>query len=128
MIVASEALVAATIARLKAVTALAGVHEDAPIQASRPYATVAAGPEVDWSHKTGLGREVRLAVTVRDAGERPERLRRLMAAVETEMADLETTAGWTIVTATFLRSRIVATDKAGWAGVLDYRMRMLATP
>lgn len=125
---AGEVLTAAAIARLARIRVLAGVHEGAPIQAARPYATVETGPEVDWSHKTGLGREVRLAVTVRDQGERPERLRMLLAAAEAEMSDLAPASGWTIVTLSFLRSRIVAEGRTGWAGVLDYRARMLATP
>jgi hypothetical protein len=36
-----------------------------------PYAIVETGPEIDWSHKSGAGRELRLAVTLRDKGERP---------------------------------------------------------
>lgn len=71
MTTAGEALTAAATARLKPLASLAGVHEAAPIQAARPYATVEAGPETDWSHKTGLGREVRLAVTIRDAASGP---------------------------------------------------------
>lgn len=125
---AGEALTAAATVRLATIASLSGVHEAAPIQAAFPYATVEAGPEADWGHKTGIGREVRLVVTIRDKGERPERLRKLMSAGETAMTELEPLADWTVVSLIFLRSRIVAEGKGGWAGVLDYRARMLAAP
>jgi hypothetical protein len=128
MTTASEVLTAAAMTRLATIASLAGVHEIAPVQAARPFATVEAGSEIDWSHKTGFGREVRLAVTIRDKGERPERLRRLMGAAEAAMVELGPADDWTVVTLTFLRSRIVAEGKGGWAGILDYRVRMLAAP
>lgn len=51
-----------------------------------------------------------------------------MGAAEAALAGLEPGEGWTVVTLVFLRSRIVAEGKGGWAGVLDYRARMLAAP
>ncbi|MDQ8757845.1 DUF3168 domain-containing protein [Sphingosinicella sp. LHD-64] len=128
MISAGEALLAAAIQRLRSVKGLTGVHERAPVQAAFPHATVEVGPEVGWGHKTGLGRELRLAVIVRDKGERPERLRRLMDAAEAAVGEVEPLPeGWQIVTLNFLRSRTVR-DGTSWAGVLDFRARMLAAP
>jgi hypothetical protein len=125
---AGEALVNAAAARLAGVAELTGVFDARPWQAAHPYATVDAGAETDWSHKTGAGREVRLAITIRDKGERPERPRRLIAAAENAMAGLAGEAGgWRIVSLVFLRSRIVADGRDGWIGAIDYRVRMLAT-
>ncbi|HEX8668175.1 MAG TPA: DUF3168 domain-containing protein [Allosphingosinicella sp.] len=126
---ASEALVAAATAALQGVPDL-GIHGGPPLQAAVPHAIVEAGPETDWGHKSGAGRELRLAVTVRDRGERPERLRRLMGEAEAAVAAVSTLAGWQLVSLRFVRSRIAAPAKGGaeadWAGVIEYRARMLA--
>ena len=66
-------------------------------------------------------------MTLRDAGEPPERLRRLMGEAEAAMAGLGGAVGaWRIVTLAFLRSRLVPDAQRRWTGVIDYRARMLA--
>ena len=124
---AGGALAAAAKARLAGVAGLNGVFDVRPWQAAHPYAIVDAGVEIDWSHKTGAGREVRLAIAIHDKGERPERLRRLIAAAEGAMDGLAGPAeGWRIVSLAFLRGRVVADGRDGWIGAIDYRARMLA--
>ncbi len=123
---AGEALAEAVTAALRPIAGLTGIYEGAPIQAAPPYALVEAGPELDWSHKSGVGREVRLAVVLRDQGERPTRLRRLAADVEAALGGLSAVAGWRLVTFRFVRSMIVAPGAGRWALTLDYRARMLA--
>jgi len=123
---ASEALVAAAMVALGDVAELNGVYDGPPIQAASPYALVDAGPESDWSHKSGTGRELRLAVTIRDQGERPARLRALMRAAEDAIAGLDGEIdGWRLVTLVFLRGRMLREPGAAWAGAIDYRARML---
>ena len=57
-----------------ALTALeiTGVFDGPPARASFPYVVIDAGMESDWSHKSGEGREVLVAVTVWD--DQPSRL------------------------------------------------------
>lgn len=127
---AGTALQSAAAAALRAIEDL-GVYEGPPVQAAVPYAVVEAGPEMDWSHKSGTGRELRLAVTIHDRGERPARLHALMEQAEAALAGLGTVpGGWQLVTFRFLRSR-VAPPTAGapsgqWTGLIEYRARMLA--
>ncbi len=124
---AGAALAAAAKARLAGIAELSGAFEVRPWQAAHPYATVDTGAETDWSHKTGRGREVRLAIAIRDRGERPDRLRRLIAAAEGAMAaPLQETEGWRTVSLAFLRGRIVPDGRDGWIGTIDYRVRMLS--
>ena len=124
---AGHALAAVAKARLAGVAGLNGVFDVRPWQAAHPYATVDAGAQTDWSHKTGAGREVRLVIAIHDKGERPERLHGLIAAAEGAMDGLEGLAGgWRIVSLVFLRGRIVADGRDGWIGTIDYRARMLA--
>jgi hypothetical protein len=126
---ASEALVAAATAALQGVAGL-GIHGGPPLHAGLPHAVIEAGPETDWSHKSGAGREVRLAVVLHDRGERPDRLRRLIGEADGALAVVTAVEGWQLVSLRFLRSRIVAPSRGGaeadWAGVIEYRARMLA--
>lgn len=123
---AGETLVAAAMAALDGAAGIGTVHDGAPLQAVLPYALVECGPESDWSHKTGEGRELRLAVTVRDGGERPRRLRALMSGAEAAIEELPAELdGWRLVSLSFMRSRTVAEGRGKWAGVSEYRARML---
>jgi hypothetical protein len=125
---AGAALRAAAIARVEALE-LGGVYPGPPLQAVFPYAIVECGPEADWGHKSGRGRELRLAVILRDAGEQPDRAQALAAIVETALEAGLDVEGWRLVTLALLRSRTVADGRggqAGWAVTIDYRARMLA--
>ncbi|HYI39275.1 MAG TPA: DUF3168 domain-containing protein [Allosphingosinicella sp.] len=124
---AAAALRAAAIEALEALE-LGGVYPGPPLQAAFPYALVECGPEVDWGHKSGRGRELRLAVTLRDSGERPERAQAFAEVAEAVLeAGLEI-EGWRLVTLALVRARTLAEGRGGrmgWAVALDYRARML---
>ncbi len=123
---AGEALATAAAAALGGVAGLNGVYDGPPLQAAFPYALVEAGPESDWSHKSGEGRELRLAVTIRDKGERPARLRALMAIAEAALGGIPVElGGWRLVNLVFLRSRMLRSNDAAWSGVAEFRARML---
>jgi hypothetical protein len=130
MSAAGAPLQAAVGARLRSLGGFA-VYDGPPVQATAPYALVEAGPESDWSHKSGAGRELRLAVTLHDRGEKPARLRALMAAVEESLGggavEIE---GWQLVSLHFVRSRVVPPAAGApnglWAAVIEFRARLLA--
>lgn len=126
---AGTALAAAAAEALRAVDGL-HVFEAPPLQACVPYAVVQAGAETDWGHKSGAGREVRLALVLVDKGERAERLRGLMDAAEAAVAAVGAVAGWQLVSLRLLRSRIVPPKKgapdASWTAAAEWRARMLA--
>lgn len=124
---AGAALRAAAIETLKSLE-LGGVYPGPPLQAAFPHALVECGPETDWGHKSGRGRELRLAVTLRDSGERPERAQAFAEVAEAALeAGLEV-EGWRLVTLALVRARTVAEGRGGrmgWAVALDYRARLL---
>jgi hypothetical protein len=127
---AGETVAARAVAALKAIGGL-GVYDAPPIQAVAPYAVVETGPESDWGHKSGEGRELRLALTLWDRGERPVRLRALTRAAEAALESVEGHAeGWQIVSLHFLRERAVPprapAPNALTASVVEYRARLLA--
>ena len=125
---AGTALKAAAIEALQALE-LGGVYPGPPLQAAHPHAVVECGPEADWGHKSGPGRELRLAVTLRDSGERPERAEAFADVAEAAVeAGLEV-EGWRLVTLALVRRRTVAEGRGGgarWAVAIDWRARMLA--
>lgn len=123
---ADAELQAAALAALQEVAELGGVYDGQPLQAVVPYAVVEPGRETDWGHKNGAGREIRLAVTIRDGGERPARLRRLMVEAEAALSGISAVAGWQLVTMNFLSSRVAKDRQSGWIGLVEFRARLLA--
>ena len=125
---AGTALQASAIEALAALE-LGGVYPGPPIQAASPHAVVECGPESDWGHKSGRGRELRLAVTLRDSGERPERAQAFADAAEAALQPGLEVTGWLLVTLALVRRRTVADGRrggAGWAVAIEFRARMLA--
>lgn len=121
---AGDALQSAAVAALRGIGGL-GVCEGPPVQAAFPHALVEVSPESDWSHKSGEGREVRLAAILRDKGESPARLKALMEAAETAIGGIDAGPGWQLVTLRFVRSRSSRDQKGIWTGVIEYRARVL---
>lgn len=125
--VLGEALVAALTAHRGVAQLVTAVFDAPPVRAARPYAEVAEALLTDWSTKDMAGREGRVAIVLRDAGERPVRLRELAgevdAAVEALPRDLP--GGWRIASLVPVRSRIVREGEGLWAGTNEYRVRML---
>ncbi|MET1113253.1 MAG: DUF3168 domain-containing protein [Allosphingosinicella sp.] len=125
---AGAALATAAIEALAALE-LGGVYPGPPLQAAYPHAVVECGPETDWGHKSGAGRELRLAVILRDSGERPERAQAFADVVESAIAAGLDVEGWRLVTLALVRRRTVAEGRggrAGWAVAIDSRARLLA--
>ncbi len=123
---AGQALVEAALAVLRTVDGLNGVHDGPPLTAAFPYATVETGPENDWSHKSGEGRELRLSILVRDKSERPARLRTLIAAVESKAGTIgPDLAGWRLVNLVFVRGSMLRGTDAAWTAAIEFRARLL---
>ena len=125
---AGAMLQAAAIESLEALD-LGGVYPGPPLQAAFPHAIVECGAETDWGHKSGRGRELRLAVTLRDSGERPDRAQAFAEVAEATIEAGLDPDGWRLVTLALLRRRSFAESRggrAGWAVTIEYRARMLA--
>lgn len=123
---AGQALAEAVMAALRALEGLNGAYDGPPLGAACPYAVIEAGPESDWSHKSGDGREVRLSIQVHDKGERPGRLRALVAEIEAiVMQTVPELAGWRLVNLVFVREAMLRNTGAAWTTAIDYRARLL---
>ena len=125
---AREELHAAVCAALGEVLAPVAVFDAPPVRGGVPCVVVEEPILIDWSTKDFAGREGRIAVLIRDEGERPVRLRAMTALTEYTIEAMPAAlgGGWRIVTLTMLRSRILR-SAAGWTGMSEFRVRMLRT-
>ena len=121
---AGGALQAALASALAAQPQLTGIYDGPPARASFPYAVIDAGSESDWSHKSGGGREVLVALTLWD--EEPVRLAELADSIEALADALGQVVGWQLVTMQLLRRRTVRDVAGPWATAIDFRARLLA--
>lgn len=121
---AGAALQAALAASIGAVTELTGVFDGPPARAAFPYAAIDASTEADWSHKSGSGREVLIAVTLWD--DQPARLQSLADLVEAKVVATTVGTEWQLVNLTLIRRRTIRDVAGPWATAIDFRARMLA--
>jgi len=121
---AGAALQTAAVSALAGVSGLAGMFDGPPARAAYPYAAIDASVESDWSHKTGTGREVLLAVTLWD--DQPERLQDLADLVEAGVLAVAKTDAWQLVSLVLTRRKTLRDVAGPWASALNFRARMLA--
>ncbi|MEG3084328.1 DUF3168 domain-containing protein [Sphingomonas sp. PB2P12] len=117
-------LQAALVARLNAVLDVSVF--DAPlVRGGLPYAVVDEPVLSDWSTKTWVGREGRVMLTLFDGGERPVRLRTLLAVAEEalEALDPDLGEGWRVVRLALVRSRVLRVGDR-WRGTSEFLVRM----
>jgi hypothetical protein len=118
---ALQAALAGTLANIRDLT---GVFDGPPARAAFPYAAIDASLESDWSHKTGAGREVMVAITVWD--DQPARLQDLADAAEAKALAVKVSGEWKLVTFRLIRRRTVRDVAGPWATAIDFRARLLA--
>jgi Protein of unknown function (DUF3168) len=121
-----EAVVAALRGSVPVMAAVSGIYDGPPARAAFPYVSVGDGLTSDWSTKTAPGREIRVALTVWDDGEEPARLHGLMSDVENAVAGIERDLdGWRVASVVFLRSLVARRPDGAWAGLVEYRVRVM---
>lgn len=121
---AGGALQSAIAGALNAIEGLTGVFDGPPARAAYPYVAIDATTETDWSHKSGDGREVLVAITLWD--DQPVRLHELADAVEAALEALSALEEWQLVTMRLMRRRVLRDVAGPWAAAIDFRARMLA--
>jgi hypothetical protein len=124
---ASMALQQAAVAALRTLNGLDGVYDGPPARAAFPYAAIAETLESDWSHKSGTGREVRIAIALWD--EQPARLHALAGLAQAALEGVEAgEGGWRIASIHFLRCRTARDTDGRWAATIEYKARLEAQP
>lgn len=122
---AGSLLQAALVARLAAELPVS-VFDAPPVRAGDPYALVDEPALADWSTKTWRGREGRVAVQIVDGGERPVRLRLLVAAAEAALEGWQPplSGGWRLVSMRLARSRLLRDGAGRWRATSDFAVRL----
>ncbi len=117
-------LQAAIVARLNAVLDVS-VFDAPPVRGGLPYAVVDEPVLSDWSTKTWVGREGHVLLTLFDGGERPVRVRALLAAAEEGLEALppDLGEGWRVVRVALVRSRVLRVGDR-WRGTSEFLVRM----
>ena len=121
---AGGTLQSAIAGELNALGELGGVFDGPPARAAYPYAVIDATTEADWSHKSGDGREVLVAITLWD--DQPARLHALADAAEAAVLAVNNVPEWQLVSLRLIRRRVVRDVAGPWAAAVDFRARMLA--
>ncbi len=106
---------------------LNAIVEEAPPRTALPGRAIVASAGADWSTKDGAGREIRLALELHCRGDRPDTAADLVRALELRVASLpRSQAGFSLITAQFLRSRAEQRAANTRAILIEYRFRILA--
>ncbi|MDR7102810.1 DUF3168 domain-containing protein [Croceicoccus sp. BE223] len=106
---------------------LNAISEEVPLRASLPWLAIVASASADWSHKTGMGREVRIAVELQARGDDPETAAALVANLEAAILALPPRQpSFRIASIQFLRARTEQRGGTTRAVLLEYRFRVLA--
>jgi hypothetical protein len=121
---AGAVLYAAVLAHLRRQTR---VFAAPPLRAAMPR-VVLDDPVLAAADASGVtGRIGTIAVTYDDIGEQPDRLRALIAAVETAMASMPVdlgAEGWRLAGLRLARSRLVRGKAEHWTGTSAFAVRM----
>jgi hypothetical protein len=108
--------------------ALNAITEEAPLRASPPWLGIVASASGDFGHKTGTGREVRVALELQYLGDDPGEAADLVAAIEARIAAFPPAQpAYRVASLAFLRARAEQRGEARRAFLLEYRARLLAT-
>jgi hypothetical protein len=121
---AGGTLQAALASSLATIAELTGVFDGPPARTAFPYAAIDASLESDWSHKTGRGREVMVAVTLWD--DQPARLQQLADVAEEKVLAVSIAGEWQLVNLVLVRRRTIRDVAGPWATAIDFRARLLA--
>ena len=110
------------------VAGLNTITEEAPLRASPPWLGIVASASTDFGHKTGVGREVRVALELQTLGDDACGTAELTSAIEARVATMPADQpNFTIASLTFLRARAEQRGEARRAVLLEYRARLIAS-
>ena len=89
--------------------------------------SIVASASADWSHKTGEGREIRVALELQARGDEPATAAQLVRSIENRVTAIPAEQdGFRIVSVQFLRARTEQRGGTARAVLLEYRFRLLA--
>lgn len=117
---------------LRADATLAGmvnaIEEEGPVAASPPSLAIVASASADWSSKTSMGREIRIAFELLDRSDASASTAAIAARIEQRIATIAPQQnGFRVVVTQFLRSRVERRKRGLRAVLLEYRFKIIET-
>lgn len=107
---------------------LNGVFDGLAVRATTPFAEVGEALVGDYGTKGLRGREVRIAITLRDANETSTRIAGLAGRAARVIEDLpREMEGWRLASLALTRIRTAGDGPGRWLTALDYRARLFET-
>jgi hypothetical protein len=107
-------------------TQLNSVTEEAPARASLPWLAISASASTDWSTKTEIGCETRIALELHCRDDTPGSAA-LVAAIQARIQSLPGAQnGFSVVTQTFTRARVAQVTESSRTILIEYSFRVLA--
>lgn len=121
---AVQSLIVAALKSAPALAPLTGVFDGVAPDAVAPYLTVGPDTMIDWSHKTGIGHDHGVRLSVWDDRAGTARVKTLAAAAEAAVRALAGSRdGHRIASVAFVRAVFVK-DPGGWTqAAIDFRIR-----
>jgi hypothetical protein len=109
-----------------ALAALNSITEEAPLAATAPWLGIVASASADWSVKTRLGREIRIALELHCRGDDPSSAGEFARALDARIDAIpRIQAGFEIASSLFLRARAERRANNIRAVLAEYRFRVL---
>lgn len=106
---------------------LNSVTEEVPSRTSLPWLAISASASVDWSTKTEIGYETRIAMELHCRGDTPGSAGDLVAAIQSRIrAFPRAQTGFAVVTQEFMRARVAQVAESSRTILIEYRFRTIA--
>jgi hypothetical protein len=107
---------------------ISGLYDGPPSRPLLPYALITSSAVADWSHKSGLGREVSIGVAAFVDEGRSGELHAIADAIERAL-DHQLAPNippeWKLVTFRYARTRMFRVPDGPWSAIIDYRAQLL---
>ena len=129
MEIALRSALVAWLAADPALDRLNAIEEESPVRASPPWLGLAASASADFGHKTGIGREVRVALELHGRGDDIASDGALVSAIDKRVSSMPSTqTAFTVASRAFLRGRAERRANNLRATLLEYRFRLIENP
>ena len=107
---------------------LNGITEETPLYTSLPWLAISASASVDWSTKTEIGYETRIALELHLRADQPAGGANIISAVQNSIRNIPSNqTGFQIIGILFMRSRAEQRTETTRDILLEYRFHTIAS-
>ena len=108
-------------------TTLSSITEETPARTILPWLSLSASAAIDWSTKTEVGEEVRIALNLQCQSDQADGCAALVSAIDAQVRSMPPAqTGFVITSILFMRSRVEQRSPLVRAVLLEYRFRIQA--